>query len=83
MRYMEFLDTFGSNLRERRKAIGISQEELADRSGLHRTVISDHERGRADPLLGSIVRLAEALDTTVSDLCEGVGPRRAATSDRR
>ena len=72
---MDFLDDFGKNLRERRKAVGISQEELAQRAGLHRTVISDHERGRADPLLGSIVKLADALETSASDLCHGVGQR--------
>jgi transcriptional regulator with XRE-family HTH domain len=69
---MDFLDDFGNNLRETRKRRGMSQEELAERSGLHRTVISDHERGRADPQLGSIVKLADALDTTASDLCRGV-----------
>jgi transcriptional regulator with XRE-family HTH domain len=78
---MVILDAYGGNLREKRKEVGISQEELAQRSGLHRTVISDHERGRADPQLQSIAKLADALDTTVSELCDGIALRQPAVAD--
>ena len=48
--------------------MGYSQEELADRSGLHRTYISDVERGTRNPSLESIRRLAVALELSVSAL---------------
>ena len=52
---------FGRAVRRRREALGISQEELADRAGLHRTYIGDVERGERNIALVNIVRLAKAL----------------------
>lgn len=53
--------------------MGISQEELGDRCNLHRTEISLLERAGREPRLGTIVKLAGALDTTPGNLCEGIG----------
>ncbi len=64
---------FGTAIRIHRVALQISQEELADRSGLHRTYISDVERGARNPSLESIERLARALKVSVSALFSGVG----------
>jgi transcriptional regulator with XRE-family HTH domain len=52
---------FGRTVRRRREALGISQEELADRAGLHRTYIGDVERGERNIALVNIVKLAKAL----------------------
>ena len=52
---------FGRAVRRRREALGISQEELADRAGLHRTYIGDVERGERNISLVNIVKLAKAL----------------------
>lgn len=52
---------FGRAVRRRREALGISQEELADRAGLHRTYIGDVERGKRNIALVNIVKLAKAL----------------------
>lgn len=52
---------FGSNLRQLRVASGLSQEELANRAGLHRTYISSVERGHRNVTIESIFALAEAL----------------------
>ncbi len=59
---------FGRAVRARRQAIGISQEELADRSGLHRTYVSDIERGVRNVSLNNIAKLAVALDCSPSEL---------------
>ena len=59
---------FGGAVRSKRCELGFSQEELADRSGLHRTYISDVERGTRNPSLESIRRLAVALELSVSAL---------------
>jgi transcriptional regulator with XRE-family HTH domain len=53
---------------ERREALEISQEELAHRAGLHRTYISDIERGARNPSLKTLSRLAEGLEVTTSQL---------------
>ena len=72
---------FGENLKRTRHAAGaISQEELADRAGLHRTEISLLERGGRSPRLGTIVRLASALEVPAGELLHGMawrllGPR--------
>jgi len=59
---------FGAAVRFRRDQLGISQEELAGRAGLHRTYISDVERGARNVSLESINRLAAALDVSLSVL---------------
>jgi CheY-like chemotaxis protein/DNA-binding XRE family transcriptional regulator len=59
---------FGAAVRFRRDHLGISQEELAGRAGLHRTYISDVERGARNVSLESIHRLATALEVPLSVL---------------
>ena len=59
---------FGKAVRRRRRELDISQEELAERSGLHRTYISSVERGERNPTLESIEQFAKALNIKVSDL---------------
>jgi CheY-like chemotaxis protein/ribosome-binding protein aMBF1 (putative translation factor) len=59
---------FGSVVKECRSLMGISQEELAGRAGLHRTYVSDVERGARNVSLASIERLAGALEVSVSTL---------------
>ncbi len=50
----------------------MSQENLADRAGIHRTQISLLEGGRRQPLLETLVRLAGALDVPIDALFEGI-----------
>jgi transcriptional regulator with XRE-family HTH domain len=69
---MEPRDRFAVNLRRARQGKQISQEELGFRCELHRTEISLLERGGREPRLGTIVKLAGALDTTPEDLCRGI-----------
>jgi CheY-like chemotaxis protein/DNA-binding XRE family transcriptional regulator len=59
---------FGTSVRAWRTRLGISQEELGERAGLHRTYISDVERGARNVSLESIEKLARALQVTVSKL---------------
>lgn len=76
---------FGSSVRNRRSRLGISQEELAERAGLHRTYISDVERGARNVSLESIEKLARALQISVSALLSRVngGPSDQATAALR
>lgn len=56
------------NLRALRLAAHISQEELAELCGLHRTYISDIERCNRNVSIDNIERIANALHITASDL---------------
>lgn len=56
-----FQRRFGEVVRRRREALGISQEELADRCGLHRTYVSMIERGIKSASLRSLLALSRAL----------------------
>jgi transcriptional regulator with XRE-family HTH domain len=65
------VDRFAANLRRARRERGLSQEALAETSAMHRTEISLLERGRREPRLETIVRLARALGVPVGDLLAG------------
>jgi len=62
----------GIRIRARRLELGISQEDLGDRSGLHRTYIGHLERGEVNPSLLNILRVAAALDIDAGDLLKGL-----------
>jgi len=53
---------FGKHLRSIRLEKKLSQEELADKAGMHFTYISQIERGERNPSLVNLERLAKALD---------------------
>jgi transcriptional regulator with XRE-family HTH domain len=63
---------FGRNLASQRKRAGLSQEELAERAGLHRTAISLSETGKRNPRLDTLVKLAKALGISVGVLVDGI-----------
>lgn len=63
-----FLKEFGQKVQQRRKELGISQEELAFRAGFHRTYIGMIERAERNITLSNLKRLAEALQIKVKDL---------------
>jgi len=62
------LEAVCKSVHQRREELGISQEELAHRAGLHRTYISDIERGARNPSLKTLSRLSEALELPTSEL---------------
>jgi transcriptional regulator with XRE-family HTH domain len=68
------LRSLGLNVRRNREARKLTQEKLAERAALHPTYISGIERGVRNPSILSLVRICEALDTPLSNLCKGVQP---------
>ncbi len=63
---------FGRRVRELRIKLGMSQEALADASGLHRTYVGSVERGERNISLENMVRLARAMHTTPSSLLKDI-----------
>ncbi len=59
-------ERLATNLKLLRGKLSMSQENLADRAGIHRTQLSQIERGVASANLDSIVAFAEALDVDVA-----------------
>jgi transcriptional regulator with XRE-family HTH domain len=57
-----------ANLRQLRRAVGLSQEALADHAGLHRTFVGSVERSERNISLDNVERLAKALGVSVSQL---------------
>ncbi len=65
---MDIRARLGANVRRLRADKGWSQEDYADRAGIHRTYVSDIERGRRNPSITIVEKLAKALKVTASTL---------------
>ena len=61
-------ERFGFAVKVRREELNLTQEDLADRAGIHRTYLSDVERGGRNLSLINIERLAAALALRISEL---------------
>ena len=57
-----------TTLRDHRKAIGLTQQQLAEAASLHRNTYLNYELGKRLPPLDASRRLAEILHTTVDEL---------------
>ena len=58
----------GSNIRRLRTERGLSQEAFADLANIHRTYVSDIERGARNPTITIVQRLGDALGVEAADL---------------
>ncbi len=65
-------ERFGFAVKDRREAMGLTQEEFAERAGIHRTYLSDIERGTRNVSLLNIERVASALSLRISELFQAV-----------
>lgn len=65
---MDLRKVVGKNVKKYREELGVSQEELAFRAGLHRTYISGVERGIRNPTVTVLGKIAEALDRQANEL---------------
>jgi DNA-binding XRE family transcriptional regulator len=67
------LAALGRNICRARRALNISQAELAFRCGLHRTYLSGIERGARNPSFASLLAVARGLGSNVSELTRDIG----------
>lgn len=65
---MDIRRRVGLNMKRLRQGKGWSQEELADRAGLHRTYVSGLERGVRNPTVTVIEKLARGLEAQIAEL---------------
>jgi len=65
---------FGQRVREARLAAGMTQEALAEASGLHVTFVGNVERGYRVPTVPTLIKLAEGLGVPTGTLVEGISP---------
>jgi len=65
---MDVRQRVGLNLQTLRKSKGFSQEELAHRADIHQTYLSGVERGKRNPSIVVLQRIAEALNADLQDL---------------
>jgi CheY-like chemotaxis protein/DNA-binding XRE family transcriptional regulator len=77
-RVSDFQSLLGQSVKIRRRQLGFSQEELAWRAGLHRTYVTDIERGARNLSLATAERLAQALEVPISILLRDVDEARGA-----
>ena len=70
--YEKKLIELGTRIRNFRKELGLSQEELAFRCGFDRTYISMLERGKRNPSYLNILKLSKGLNIKLSNLVEGL-----------
>ena len=75
----KLMTTLGENLKKIRKAKKMTQKELAQKSGVKQSVISDLEMGNAKST-GSILELANALGVTAEELRKGVFDEASLTN---
>ncbi|MDB9452634.1 helix-turn-helix domain-containing protein [Dolichospermum circinale] len=62
----------GSNIKQLRTKLELSQEQLAEKADLHRTYVGAVERGERNISLDNILAIARALGISASELLEGV-----------
>jgi len=67
---VEICTRLGLNVRRLREAKGWSQEDYADRAGIHRTYVSDIERGRRNPTVTVVEKLAAPFEVSAGSLLD-------------
>jgi transcriptional regulator with XRE-family HTH domain len=67
---MNTIKSFGLRVKKIRTEKKISQEELAELSGLHRTYISSLERGVRNPTLTTLISVSKGLNIEINELLQ-------------
>ena len=73
---------FGTAVRNRRMAVGMSQENLAEKAALHPTYVSMVERGVRNATLGVAARIAKALKVDLPKLIEEAQQKRGSSAKK-
>jgi len=74
---MSFREQLGTNLKRLREGAGLSQEDLMNLADVHRTQISNYERGETEPQAEALARLSRALGVSAEEFFAGVHWQRS------
>jgi transcriptional regulator with XRE-family HTH domain len=69
---MDIQVEIGLRIKEKRKALGLSQEQLALKADIDRTYMTSVENGKRNISIQNIEKIIKALDTTFEDLFKGI-----------
>jgi len=83
MAHASLRKSFGEQVRRLRTRRGLTQQQLAERSGLHETHISRIERGQREPRLTTIFALARGMGSEVAELFEETARGLAVVEGRQ
>lgn len=72
----ELVQTIGERIRRIRKELDLSQEQLAERSGLHTNYVGQVERGEKNVTLETLEKVVTGLDISLEELFRYVGPMK-------
>ena len=75
----EISSIIGDRIKRHRNRLGLTQEELAEKCGLHHTYIGQLERGEKNATLESIEKVVQGLDISYETLFEKLAPGNDAT----
>ncbi|CCX80641.1 transcriptional regulator XRE family [Clostridium sp. CAG:715] len=64
----EFYRNLGQNIKNRRKELGLTQQQLADKMNMSLNFVGKIEVAFSKPSLDTLIEIADVLETTVSDL---------------
>ncbi len=70
---MNFYELLGKNIKRRRKAVGLTQQQLADRIGIGLNFMGKIEVAFSKPSLDTVILIAKALECSVSELTDFSG----------
>ncbi|MGD0229834.1 MAG: helix-turn-helix transcriptional regulator [Syntrophorhabdales bacterium] len=65
---MSVKELIGKRIKEARQAKGLSQEALSEKIGMSAKYLSSVERGKENPTLDTLIKLADALEVEASEL---------------
>lgn len=64
------IEFFAEQIKFHRRKLGLSQEDLADNTGLSLTLVKDIERRKANPTMGTIIKIANFFEVSVAELLD-------------
>jgi len=70
MKHQTFYKKLGNNIKKRRTELGLTQQALADKMNMSLNFIGKIEVAFSKPSLNTLIDIAKALETTVSNLCK-------------
>lgn len=70
MEHVNFYTQLGCNIRKRRKELGLTQQELAEKLNISLNFMGKIEVAFSKPSLDTLIAIANGLETTVSELCK-------------